>query len=73
MITDINCFIIDCSNILKMQMLAKMNAKLDVGYKMTTLSCPHCNNTTLAVPKDSIEEVYCPKCDKNYPVDVAEQ
>ena len=34
-----------------MQMLGRMNAKLDLGWKMTTLSCSKCNNTTLAEPK----------------------
>ena len=34
-----------------MQMMAKINAKLDIGWKLTTMSCPQCNSTTMAEPK----------------------
>lgn len=33
-----------------MEMLSRMNAKLNVGWKMTNLSCPKCCGTTLAEP-----------------------
>jgi len=51
-----------------MQMMAKLNAKMDVGWKITYTSCPVCNGTTMAEPKPDNTEIYCPKCDKNYPL-----
>ena len=33
-----------------MQLLAKMNAKMDEGYKVTTFCCEFCNGVTLAKP-----------------------
>lgn len=50
-----------------MQLLAKMNAKLDIGWKLTNISCPVCNGTTLAEPGEGVREIYCPKCDKLIP------
>lgn len=52
-----------------MQLLTRMNAKLDIGWKMTNVSCPACNGTSLAEPGQQIEEIYCPKCDKMFPFD----
>lgn len=52
-----------------MQLLAKMNAKLNIGWKLTNVSCPACKGTSLAEPKDSIAEIYCPKCDKMFPIE----
>lgn len=50
-----------------MQLLAKMNEKLDLGWKMTNLSCPVCDGTSLAEPGQEIKDIYCPKCDKLFP------
>lgn len=50
-----------------MQVLTKMNAKLDIGWKLTNLSCPACKGTTLAEPAETVTEIYCPKCDKLFP------
>lgn len=52
-----------------MQLLSRMNAKLDIGWKMTNVSCPACNGTSLAEPGEEIKEIYCPKCDKIFPLD----
>ncbi len=49
-----------------MQLLAKMNDKLNIGWKLTNVSCPTCKGTSLAEPKDGIAEIYCPKCDKMF-------
>ena len=50
-----------------MQVMTRINQKLDKGWKMTNASCPNCKGTTLAQPKQPLEELYCPKCDKNFP------
>ena len=50
-----------------MQVLAKINEKLNMGWKMTNASCPTCQGTTLAEPKEPLMELYCPKCDKTFP------
>ena len=47
-----------------MQALTRINAKLDVGWKMTNASCPKCQGTSLAEPKEPLEKLYCPKCDQ---------
>ncbi len=46
-----------------MQTMARMNKKLDIGWKMTNSSCEICNGVTLADP-NNLTEYYCPKCDK---------
>ena len=38
-----------------------------MGWKMTNASCPTCQGTTLAEPKEPLMELYCPKCDKTFP------
>ena len=50
-----------------MQMIGRINGKLDKGWKMTDISCPKCNGTTMAELKDQIDTLYCPKQDKTYP------
>ena len=55
-----------------MQVLTKINAKLDIGWKMTNASCPVCNGTSLAEPKEPLEQLYCPKCDKLFPASALE-
>jgi uncharacterized Zn finger protein (UPF0148 family) len=52
-----------------MQMLAKINAMLEKGWKMTDVACPTCNGTTMAEPNEQISALYCPKEDKQYPYD----
>lgn len=52
-----------------MQLLSRMNAKLDIGWKMTNVSCPSCKGTSLAEPGEEIKDIYCPKCDKMFPLD----
>ena len=47
-----------------MQVLQRINAKLDIGWKMTNTPCPLCNGTTLAQPITEITTLYCAKCDK---------
>lgn len=49
-----------------MEVLANMNRKLDIGWKLTNLSCPKCNGTTMAEPIPDLSEIYCPKCNRNY-------
>ena len=50
-----------------MQMMANINKKMDLGWKMTTAPCPICNSTTFAEPAKDLVELYCPKCDKIHP------
>ena len=51
-----------------MQVLNRINAKLDLGWKMTNASCPTCNGTSLAEPSQALRELYCPKCDKTFDI-----
>ena len=48
-----------------MQILGRMNKKLDLGWKMTNSSCEKCGGVSLADP-NSLSEYYCPKCDKMF-------
>ncbi len=36
-----------------MEVLKKMNSKLDLGWKMTNLSCEKCNGVTMAEPSQN--------------------
>lgn len=54
-----------------MELLAKMNAKMDQGYKLTNFYCTFCNGVTLKNMKQNEDSVYCPKCDKEYIPEIA--
>ena len=45
-----------------MDILTKMNEKMDQGYKVTNIYCSFCNGVTMC--KQGNAEVYCPKCNK---------
>lgn len=55
-----------------MQMLQRINTMLEKGWKMTNVSCPSCNGTTMAEPKEQIEILYCPKENKEFPYDLVQ-
>lgn len=54
-----------------MEMLNKINALMDKGYKMTNFSCTFCGAVTFTVP-DS-KTVNCPKCNKEYQPEIPEE
>ena len=45
-----------------MEILAKMNEKMDQGYKVTNVYCAYCNGVTMSKQPDP--QIYCPKCNK---------
>ena len=54
-----------------MEMMAKINALLDKGYKMTNFSCTYCGAVTFSLPGTS--KVSCPKCNKEYEPQLEEE
>jgi uncharacterized Zn finger protein (UPF0148 family) len=47
-----------------MEVLGRMNNKMDQGYKVTNVNCTFCNGVTMTKPGNS--SFYCPKCNKEY-------
>lgn len=54
-----------------MEMLSKINALMDKGYKMTNFSCTKCGSVTFSKP--GTNKVNCPKCNEEYEPEIEEE